>query len=364
VLAIGKPSPTRMASCDNLRGTPPGPRAFGAALRRRRVAARLTQEQLADRAGLSARAVGDIERGRVRYPRPESVRLLGCALGQTGPELDGFLALARAEYWAGRAEGPEADRGPVPAQLPLDVRGFTGRDRELAYLDALLDGPSGCGSVVVSAIVGAAGVGKTALAMHWAHRVAGRFGDGQLYLDLRGCDPDRPMAPGDALGGMLRDLGLRRADLRPDVAARAGQYRSLLAGRHMLLVLDNARDTEQVRLLLPGTGSCLVVTSRDCLADLVARHGAWRVELRPLPVVEAVDLLRVLIGDRVADEPDAATSLVGLCARLPLALRVAAERATARPARSLAALARELACERAGDPVGGLQSEVTSALRG
>jgi transcriptional regulator with XRE-family HTH domain len=318
-------------------------------LRRRRVAARLTQEQLAARAGLSARAVGDIERGRVRYPRPESVRLLGCALGQTGSELDGFLALARAEYWAGRAEGEQVDPDPVPAQLPLDVRGFTGRHRELAYLDSLLDGTGGSGSVVVSAIVGAAGVGKTALAVHWAHRVAAGFGDGQLYLDLRGEDPDPPMAPCDALAALLHDLGVRGADLPPDVAGRAGRYRSLLAGRHMLLVLDNARDTEQIRLLLPGTASCLVVvTSRDRLAGLVARHGAWRVELGPLPLVDAVDLLRVLIGDRVTAEPDATFRLADLCARLPLALRVAAERATAHPSGSLAALATELAGEPAG----------------
>jgi tetratricopeptide (TPR) repeat protein/transcriptional regulator with XRE-family HTH domain len=341
---------------------------FGVALRQRRVGARLTQEQLAARAGLSARAVSDIERGRVRYPRPESVRLLGCALGLTGLELDRFRALARAAYWAGRDEGQEADGdgsgrqpdlpavdplnatrchdpGRIPAQLPLDVRGFTGRNRELAGLDALLDATTGSNSVVIAAIVGTAGVGKTALAVRWAHRVADRFGDGQLYLDLRGYDPDRPMSSGDALAALLGDLGVRGADLPHDVAARASQYRTLLAGRRVLLVLDNARDTEQIRLLLPGTGSCVVVTSRDCLAGLVARHGAWRVELDLLPEGEAVDLLRLLVGDRVAVEPYAATSLADHCARLPLALRVAAEFAVARPAASLATLAVELARE-------------------
>jgi transcriptional regulator with XRE-family HTH domain len=343
--AIAQPSLVRTATNDNVLRRSPAPCAFGLALRRRRVAARLTQEQLAARAGLSARAVGDIERGRVRYPRPESVRLLGRALGQAGPELDAFLGLARAEYWAGRARGEQA---AVPAQLPLDVRGFTGRQRELGYLDALLDGVGGSGSVVVSAIVGVAGVGKTALAVHWAHRVAARFGDGQLYLDLHGYDGEPPMAPGDALTAMLLGLGVRGADLPPDLTARTGQFRSLLAGRHMLLVLDNARDTEQVRLLLPGTGSCLVlVTSRDRLAGLVARHGAWRVGLGPLPMPDAVGLLLLLIGDRVAAEPHATVQLADLCARLPLALRIAAERATARPSRSLAALVAELAGERA-----------------
>ena len=346
--AIGPPSLVRMGSSDNVQRRPPAPCAFGLVLRRRRVAARLTQEQLAARAGLSARAVGDIERGRVRYPRPESVRLLGRALGQTGPELDGFLALARAEYWAGRASGEQVAPVPVPAQLPLDVRGFTGRERELGYLDALLGGAAGSGSVVISAIVGAAGVGKTALAVHWAHRVAARFGDGQLYLDLHGYDADPPMAPSDALAAMLRGLGVRGADVPPDLAARTGQYRSLLAGQRILLVLDNARDTEQVRLLLPGTGSCLVlVTSRDRLASLVAQHGAWRVDLGPLPVPDAVDLLLLLIGDRVAAEPHATVRLADLCARLPLALRIAAERATSRPSRSLAALVAELTGERA-----------------
>ena len=222
--------------------------------------------------------------------------------------------------------------------------------RELAELDTLLSGANGRsgtpGPVVISAVSGTAGAGKTALAVHWAHRAAAQFPDGQLYVNLRGYDPEQPVPPAEALAGFLGALGATGPDLPLGEAARAARYRSLLAGRRMLVVLDNAATEEQVRPLLPGSPSVMVVvTSRDTLPGLVAREGAHRVDLDLLPAAEAVALLRALIGDRVDADPVAAQALASLCARLPLALRVAAELAAARPDRPLAELAAELASE-------------------
>ncbi|MGH3992524.1 MAG: NB-ARC domain-containing protein, partial [Pseudonocardiaceae bacterium] len=193
---------------------------------------------------------------------------------------------------------------------------------------------------------GTAGVGKTALAIRWAHHVRAEFPDGQLHVNLRGYDPDQPMAPGDALAGFLRALGMPGHNIPLELDERAAAYRSLLDGRRMLVVLDNAATVEQIRPLLPGARSCLVVvTSRDAMTGLVARHGARRLDLDLLPPEDAVALLRALIGRRVDAEPDAAATLAEQCARLPLALRVAAELATARPASSVTELVAELADE-------------------
>ncbi|MCA1671887.1 MAG: tetratricopeptide repeat protein, partial [Actinobacteria bacterium] len=199
---------------------------------------------------------------------------------------------------------------------------------------------------MISAVSGTAGVGKTALALRWAHRVRGAFPDGQLYVNLRGYDPDQPLSAADALARFLRALGVAGADIPLEVDERAGLYRSLLDGRRMLVVLDNVSSVEQVRPLLPGTPSALVVvTSRDSLGGLVARDGARRLDLDLLPPEDAVALLRALIGERVETEADAAAALAGQCAWLPLALRVAAELAATRPATPLAALVEELADE-------------------
>jgi hypothetical protein len=187
-------------------------------------------------------------------------------------------------------------------------------------------------------------VGKTALAVHWAHQVANRFPDGQLYVNLRGYDPGQPMTAAEALASFLRAFGVPGQDIPADPAERAARYRSLLAGKRMLVLLDNASGVEQVRPLLPGTSTCTVlVTSRDSLAGLVARDGARRSDLDLLSQAEAVALLRALIGPRVDADPAAATELAARCARLPLALRVAAELAVARAGASLAELASELA---------------------
>ena len=205
----------------------------------------------------------------------------------------------------------------LPRELPGPVPRFVGRAAELAGLTGMLEQASAQRprTLVISAIAGMAGVGKTALAMQWAHQVAGRFPDGQLHVNLRGYDPGQPMPAPDALAGFLRSLGVAERDIPAGTGERAARYRSLLAGRRMLIVIDNARDVAQVRPLLPGSPSCMtVVTSRDALAGLVARDGARRLDLGVLPPAEAVELLRALIGDRVAAEPEATGTLAACCA--------------------------------------------------
>jgi tetratricopeptide (TPR) repeat protein/DNA-binding SARP family transcriptional activator len=243
----------------------------------------------------------------------------------------------------GAAE-PAAETVAIPAQLPADVAGFTGRDLELSLLERR---STATGEMVISAIAGTGGVGKTALAVHFAHRIRDRFPDGQLYVDLRGYDDDHPAAPGDVLAAFLRALGVPGATIPAETEERAAVYRTLLARRKILILLDNASSVEQISLLLPGSPSCLVlVTSRDSLAGLVARHGARRLDLDVLPAEEAVALLHRLIGARVHTEPVAADALATQCDRLPLALRIVAELAIARPGSGLAELADELADRR------------------
>jgi DNA-binding SARP family transcriptional activator/tetratricopeptide (TPR) repeat protein len=235
----------------------------------------------------------------------------------------------------------------VPRQLPAVAAHFTGREAELARLDSLLDGAAGDGAaVVMSAVGGMAGVGKTALAVRWAHRVADRFPDGQLYVNLQGFGPAGDLVnPTTAIRGFLDGLGVAAERVPVSAQAQAGLYRGLLAGRRMLLVLDNARDEDQVRPLLPGSGSCVVVvTSRTRLTGLAVTEGARLVSLDVLSVNDARQMLARRLGDgRVAAEPDAVAELTGLCGRLPLALAIIAARAADRPGFPLAGLAAELA---------------------
>ncbi|WLW53065.1 AfsR/SARP family transcriptional regulator [Streptomyces sp. YU58] len=236
-----------------------------------------------------------------------------------------------------------------PAELPHDTAGFAGRTGELAQLHALLppeDGPRPANTVVISAIGGAAGIGKTALAVHWAHRVRDRFPDGQLYINLHGFDHDRqPIEPGEALELLLRSLGLAAAEIPRDHEAQGRVFRTLLAGRRMLVLLDNAASAEQVRPLLPGSPTCcVVVTSRNRLGDLVARDGAQALPLDLLQPEEARTLLGEALGiERLSAEPqDAADELIRLCGNLPLALRVAAARLAGDPGLRLADLVGEM----------------------
>jgi len=290
-------------------------------------------------------------------------RILTEELGvEPGRELQGLheqvLAADPVLDLSGAQRLPGGAGRVVPQDLPAAVRHFTGRVGELAALTRLLDERTE-GVVVVSAIGGTAGVGKTALAVHWAHQAAGRFPDGQLHVNLRGYDLARPVTAAEALAGFLRDLGVPGPDIPPGEEQRAARYRSLLAGKRMLVVLDNASTADQVRPLLPGAPGCaVIVTSRDALAGLVARDGAVRLDLDLLPLAEAVALLTGLIGEPARADPHGAAELARQCARLPLALRVAAELAAARPQVPLADLVADLAGQQkrldlldaAGDP--------------
>ncbi|WP_178134958.1 AfsR/SARP family transcriptional regulator [Phytohabitans houttuyneae] len=246
---------------------------------------------------------------------------------------------------------PTAPR-PSPAQLPADLAAFTGRTDSLRQLDDLLPGDTAVASV--GAVSGAAGVGKTTLVVHWAHRVQDRFPDGQLYVNLHGFAPGAAAtSPEEALRGFLDALRVPATQIPRDLPAQAALYRSLLAGKRMLVVLDNARDAEQVRPLLPGAPGCLVVvTSRNRLASLVAVEGARPLPLDLLTVGEARQFLTRRLGRRRIDgEPEAVDAIISACARLPLALAVVAARAATHPHFSLTALAGQLR-----GPAGGLDA--------
>ena len=234
----------------------------------------------------------------------------------------------------------------VPAQLPADVPSFAGRTRELSVLDHLVDGEAVDGPPEVGLLVGGPGVGKTGLAVHWAHRVASCFPDGQLFADLHGHDDaDGPADPCAVLGRFLRALGVPEQHIPVSLAERAALYRSALYGRRALVVLDNARSFAQVAPLIPGGGTCCVlVTSRGQLGELIDRHGARRLLLRPLTVTAAVELLDTMVADaRVAGDPAGTVVLAQLCDGLPLALRVAASRLVAKPHWTVDHLVRRLA---------------------
>jgi DNA-binding SARP family transcriptional activator/tetratricopeptide (TPR) repeat protein len=234
----------------------------------------------------------------------------------------------------------------VPRQLPARPRLFFGREREIARLTAALDEAGGSGgALMICAIGGPGGIGKTWLALHWAHQRLHRFPDGQLHINLRGFDPSgEPVAPEAALREFLEALGVPATAIPSGVDARAARYRSLVAGRRMLILLDNARDAAQVVPLLPGSPTCCVlVTSRQRLTGLVVANGAHPVELDVLAGSAAGDLLAGHLGrDRVAREPDAAARLLSFCAGLPLAISIVAARAAVQPGLALSALVDEL----------------------
>jgi DNA-binding SARP family transcriptional activator/tetratricopeptide (TPR) repeat protein len=242
------------------------------------------------------------------------------------------------------APAGEPAAGPVPRQLPAGPRLFAGRARELARLTAAADERVGA-AMVISAIGGAGGVGKTWLALRWAHEHLRRFPDGQLHVNLRGFDPaGEPVSPDAALRGFLTALGVGSSMIPSGTEAMAALYRSLVAGRRMLVLLDNARDATQVVPLLPGSPTCTVlVTSRQRLTGLVVSHGAHPVELDVLAGHEARELLTGHLGhDRIAAEPGAAEELLDRCAGLPLAISIVGARAAVQPGLALATLAGEL----------------------
>jgi tetratricopeptide (TPR) repeat protein/transcriptional regulator with XRE-family HTH domain len=327
-------------------GQGPPSDTFATLLRRHRLALGLSQEDLAERSGLSVRTIANLEQGRATRPHRYSVESLGNALGLPEPERRHFDQSARVPAAGVYTPTAEPKSLPVPRQLPASVADFVGRAQELGALTAISDHVSAGAAVVISSIGGTAGVGKTALAVHWAHQAADRFPDGQLYVNLQGYDLASPLTVAQALTRFLAALGVAAAEMPAGIEEMAAMYRSMLAGRRLLVVLDNANHVEQVRPLLPGSSGCMaVVTSRDSLPGLVARDGARRLTVPPLPRTEAVSLLRILIGRRVDLEPGASDAMAAQCCRLPLALRVAAELAAARHDVQLADLVRELASQ-------------------
>ena len=234
---------------------------------------------------------------------------------------------------------------PVPRQLPHSSITFTGREPEIAALRDLLC-RGGHGTVVISAINGIGGIGKSALALHVANRLAERFPDGQLYVDLHGATTGvTPLKPEKALGWFLRSLGADQSGPPQDAEEASARFRTTMAGRRMLVVLDNAATADQVRPLLPGgTGCAVLITSRRALTTL---EGAVHIHLGALHDEQAIELLERLVGgDRIAGERDAAIALIHLCGGLPLALRITGARLAARPGLPLCAFAEHLADER------------------
>jgi transcriptional regulator with XRE-family HTH domain len=326
--------------------------SFGARLRRLRRTAGLTQEALAEKSGLSGQAVGSLERGDRRFPHRETLDRLAMALDLSGDSRDDFMAAAA------RPSAPAHETGAVPRELPGEIAAFTGREAELERILACFGEPR---QGVVVAVAGMAGIGKTALALHAGHRLARRFPDGSLHLDLRGHAVDPPDAL-DLLDRLIRELG-GDPPTPLSLDSASARLRTLLAGKRVLLLLDNARDAAHVAPLLPGAGgSGAIVTSRAVLPDLPQAH---QVLLDVLPEADALRLLAAEIGaDRVAAEPAAARAVVRLCGYLPLALHLAGARLATRPNWPVAHLAHRLGDESRRLDETGVRTSFALALDG
>ncbi|WP_404974432.1 BTAD domain-containing putative transcriptional regulator [[Kitasatospora] papulosa] len=285
---------------------------------------------------------GDVAGALEAHRRAREVLVRETGL-EPGPELDGLHRdILRQRPVPARAT--PAPVAPRPRQLPLVTAGFVGRDTALAALDSSLgSGSGGPGTAAITAVSGMAGVGKTALVLHWAHGVADRFPDGQLHVNLRGYDEEGPLPAADALRGFIEALGVPQARIPSGTEARTGLFRSLLASRRVLVVLDNARDSAHARPLLPGAGeSVVVVTSRERMHGLVTTEGARPLTLDVLTEQESTGLLVRRLGGRIAAEPAAAAEIVAATGRLPLALAVVAARVADHPSFSLQVFAAEL----------------------
>ncbi|HEY7146153.1 MAG TPA: helix-turn-helix domain-containing protein, partial [Streptosporangiaceae bacterium] len=324
---------------------------FGGLLRQLRVVAGLTQDELAEAAKVSQRAISDLERGINATARKDTAVLLAGALGLDGPARDLFVAAARGRVPASEAlaAAGEAGAGWVAAAsrtLPRDIAGFTGRQDELGQLMARwaqAAAGDGGGVVSVHAIGGMAGIGKTTFAVHAAHQLAGGFPDGQFFLPLHAHTPgQRPVDPADALASLLLTAGVPAHQIPPGTDARAARWRDHSAGKKILLVLDDAAGHQQVRPLLPGTpGSLVLITSRRRLAAL---EDAAVVSLDTLTPHEAAALLARLAGRADVTASDAGVGeLAGLCGYLPLAIGMAGRQLAHHPAWTPAGLAAELA---------------------
>jgi len=307
---------------------------FAGVLRGLRIQAGLTQEELAAAAGLSSRAISYLERGVVATPHRDTVRLLAGALRLEGPARAEFEAAARGRAVptpaaaGGTAAGWAAWRG-----LPRDIASFTGRERELAELADAAAGAADSGRVVgIHAIGGMAGIGKTAFAVHAAHRLAPRFPDGQLFLPLHGHTPgQRPAGPADALASLLQAIGVPAARIPAGLEPRTALWRDRAAGRRLLVILDDAAGSDQVRPLLPGSADSLVlVTSRR---RLTALEEARPISLDTLPPPEAAGLLvRLAARPGLSPADPAVAEIIRLCGFLPLAIGMVARQLHHHPA--------------------------------
>lgn len=276
---------------------------------------------------------------------PDSYRPVRVSVKET--QATAWICLPDAPFLArGQTVTPTLPPLVVPRQLPGAISGFAGRTAELDALNDMLAGRiEAGGAIVISAVDGTAGIGKTAIAVHWAHSVADRFPDGQLYVNLRGFDPaGPPLASSDAVRGFLDAFEVPSDRIPVSLDAQTALYRSLLADRRVLVMLDNARDSDQVRPLLPGSaGSLVLVTSRPRLTGLIASDGAHPLTVNLMPVADARQLLARRVGPgRVEAEPEAIGEIIARCAQLPLALSIVAARAAAHPTFSMAAMAAEL----------------------
>jgi tetratricopeptide (TPR) repeat protein/transcriptional regulator with XRE-family HTH domain len=320
--------------------------SFGGLLRRLRDDAGLTQEELAEAASLSPRSVSDLERGVNLTARHDTARLLAAALGLTGPQRALFEAAARGRAPASEvlAAGERAAAAEAVRTLPRDIASFTGRAAELAQLvDTVTGAAAGGGVVGIYAIGGMAGVGKTAFAVHAAHRLAGAFPDGHYFLPLHAHTPgQRPVEPVDALASLLLTAGVGAQSIPPGLSARAARWRDWLAGKKVLLVLDDAASHEQVSPLLPGTGGSLVlVTGRR---HLTALEDAAAISLDTLPPAEAAALMARLAGRPGLSSGDGpAAEITRMCGYLPLAIGMLARQLHYHPAWTASDLAAELA---------------------
>jgi len=324
---------------------------FGEAVKAHRRRLGLSQEELAEKTGVNPRTIGNIEAGRIVAPRASTVRLLAAAFNLVGADRERFCSMAIPSPDAAETPAPGTI---VPRQLPLDVHGFTGRRAELGQMELMLaDSTTQSAAANLVVVSGMGGVGKTALAVHWGHQARHRFPDGQLYVNMRAYSAGRPATPIDVLGQFLRALGVPAEKVPGDVDEVAALYRSVLADRRVLVVLDNVRTAEQVRPILPGSQTCFtVVTSRARLDGLGAVDGASRIDLDVLTLPNAVELLALLVGEEAINaNPAAAAGLAQACGRLPLALRITAAQLARRDSQQLAA---HLAALRGGDPLAAL----------
>jgi len=326
--------------------------SFAGLLRQCRVSAGLSQEELAEAAGVGVRTVSDLERGVALTARKDTARLLADALRLTGADRASFEAVARGRAAAGVSPAPgggAAGAGGAAAAtraLPRDIASFTGREPELRQLVGVAAGSSRPGVVSIHAIGGMAGIGKTALAVHAAHQLAPRFPDGQIFLPLHGHTPgQRPVDPADALASLLLTAGVSAAQIPPGLQARTALWRDRLAGKQLLLLLDDAAGSEQVRPLLPGSaGSLVLVTSRR---HLTALEDAQAVSLDTLTAGEAAELLVRLAARPGLDPGDPEVAqITRLSGYLPLAVGMLARQLHHHPAWTAADLAADLAATR------------------